>query len=78
LHPQCELMYYDRVTVFLERNAMPIHQVELTPSHARFISKEVKSGRFRDESSVLEAGLRLLEEAKKREQQKIRAHLRSL
>ncbi len=56
---------------------MPIHQVDLTPSQARFISKEIKSGRFRDESAVLEAGLKLLEQKKERQVEKLKT-LRAL
>jgi putative addiction module CopG family antidote len=71
LHPQWFM--YDEVTTSLpESLVMPIHQVELTTSQSRFISKEVKSGRYRDESEVHAAGLRLLEVAKKREQQKLK------
>ncbi|MFT3883134.1 MAG: type II toxin-antitoxin system ParD family antitoxin [Gemmatales bacterium] len=56
---------------------MPIHQIELTPSQSRFISKEVKSGRYQDERAVLEAGLKLLEQKKDRQAEKVKK-LRSL
>jgi putative addiction module CopG family antidote len=55
---------------------MPVKQIDLTAKQARFISSEIKSGRYRDESEVLQAGLELL--ARKKRSESKRQTLREL
>lgn len=44
---------------------MPVKQLTLTAKHKRFIASELKAGRYRSESEVLQAGLDLLRQQKK-------------
>ena len=46
-------------------STMPVKQLALTAKQKRFIASEVKAGRYRSESEVLQAGLDLLQQQKK-------------
>lgn len=50
---------------------MPIHDINLTGHFDRFIQDQVESGRYQDASEVLRAGLRLLEQQHRAEQEQL-------
>jgi antitoxin ParD1/3/4 len=54
--------------------AMPTRNVNLTDELDRFVAKKVKSGRYKNASEVVRAGLRTLE----REEQQYQAKLAAL
>ena len=56
---------------------MPTRNVNLTEHFDRFVEEQVASGRFTSASEVLRAGLRLLEQQAREEEQKLAA-LRAL
>ena len=56
---------------------MPTRNVNLTDHFDLFVTKEIKSGRYRNASEVMRAGLRLLELRKREEEEKLKL-LRSL
>jgi antitoxin ParD1/3/4 len=56
---------------------MPTRNVNLTDYHDQFVNELVTSGKFSDASEVMRAGLRLLEEHAREEQEKL-ALLRAL
>lgn len=56
---------------------MSTRSINLTERYDRFVEQQIESGRFRDASEVLQAGLRLLEQQSREEKEK-RALLRSL
>jgi antitoxin ParD1/3/4 len=56
---------------------MPTRNVNLTDHFDRFVAREVRTGRYRNASEVMRAGLRLLEQQTSEEQQKL-SLLRSL
>lgn len=56
---------------------MPTRNVNLTERYDDFVEQQVKTGRFRNASEVMRAGLRLLEQQSREEQQKV-ALLRAL
>jgi antitoxin ParD1/3/4 len=56
---------------------MPTRNVNLTGHYEQFVVDQVNSGRFKNASEVMRAGLRLLEQQKREEEEKL-ALLRSL
>jgi antitoxin ParD1/3/4 len=56
---------------------MPSRNVNLTDHHDQFVVEQVTSGRFKNASEVITAGLRLLEQQDREEQEKL-ALLREL
>ena len=52
---------------------MPTRNVNLTEYHDTFVTQLLESGRFRNASEVIRAGLRLLESQDREEQAKIEA-----
>ena len=56
---------------------MPTRNISLTDHFDQFVDAQVTSGRFKNASEVMRAGLRLLEEQARQEQEKL-ALLRSL
>jgi antitoxin ParD1/3/4 len=52
---------------------MPKRNVELTVHFDRFVESEIASGRFKDASEVLLAGLRLLEQHSRENEEKVAA-----
>jgi antitoxin ParD1/3/4 len=56
---------------------MPTRNVNLTGHYEQFVVEQVTSGRFKNASEVMRAGLRLLEQKNREEEEKI-ALLRSL
>ncbi|HEX5471699.1 MAG TPA: type II toxin-antitoxin system ParD family antitoxin [Lacipirellulaceae bacterium] len=56
---------------------MPTRNINLTEHFDQFVAKEIDAGRYRNASEVLRAGLRLLEQQKREEREKLRL-LRSL
>ncbi len=52
---------------------MPKRQIELTAHFDRFVELEVDSGRYKDASEVLRAGLRLLEREAREDSEKLEA-----
>ncbi|MBI2824358.1 MAG: type II toxin-antitoxin system ParD family antitoxin [Planctomycetia bacterium] len=65
------------VVPYSERANMPTRNVNLTDHYDRFVEKQVGGGRYRNASEVMRAGLRLLEQQTREDQQKL-ALLRSL
>ncbi len=47
---------------------MPVKLFDVTAKQLRFISAEIKAGRYRDENEVLQAGLTLLQKQHKQRQ----------
>jgi antitoxin ParD1/3/4 len=67
-----------RKLVAKERDAnMPTRNVNLTGRYDQFVVEQVTSGRFKNASEVVRAGLRLLEQHNREEEEKL-ALLRSL
>jgi antitoxin ParD1/3/4 len=56
---------------------MPTRNINLTERYDRFIEQQIDAGRFRNASEVMRAGLRLLEQQTREEEQKLQV-LRSL
>ena len=56
---------------------MPTRNVNLTGRYDEFVGEQVTSGRFKNASEVVRAGLRLLEQQNREEEEKL-ALLRSL
>jgi antitoxin ParD1/3/4 len=56
---------------------MPTRNVDLTDHHSHFVESLIASGRFKNASEVVRAGLRLLEQEAKENEEKLSA-LRSL
>jgi antitoxin ParD1/3/4 len=56
---------------------MPTRNVNLTGRYDQFVADQVSSGRFKNASEVVRAGLRLLEQHNREEEEKL-AMLRSL
>jgi antitoxin ParD1/3/4 len=56
---------------------MPTRNINLTDRYDRFVAEEIGSGRYRNASEVLRAGLRLLEQQTREDEEKL-ALLRSL
>lgn len=56
---------------------MPTRNINLTDRYDRFVEDQVTSGRFKNASEVMRAGLRLLEQQTGEERQKLEA-LRAL
>ncbi|HEV3416868.1 MAG TPA: type II toxin-antitoxin system ParD family antitoxin [Pirellulales bacterium] len=50
---------------------MPTRNINLTEHFDRFVAKQVKGGRFPNASEVMRAGLHLLEQRTREEQQKL-------
>jgi antitoxin ParD1/3/4 len=50
---------------------MPTRNINLTDHFDRFVQKEIKAGRYRNVSEVMRAGLRLLEQQTRQEQEKL-------
>jgi antitoxin ParD1/3/4 len=59
------------------RNEMPTRNINLTEHFDRFVDKQVGAGRFRNASEVMRAGLHLLEQQTREDEQKL-ALLRAL
>ncbi|MBX3414231.1 MAG: type II toxin-antitoxin system ParD family antitoxin [Pirellulales bacterium] len=57
--------------------AMPSHQIELTDHFDEFVATQIATGRFRDASEVLRAGLSLLELQAREDEERL-AELRRL
>jgi antitoxin ParD1/3/4 len=51
---------------------MPTRNVDLTDHHEQFVNELVSSGQFSDASEVMRAGLRLLEEQAREEDEKLK------
>jgi antitoxin ParD1/3/4 len=56
---------------------MPTRNVNLTDHYDRFVEEQVASGQFKNASEVMRAGLRLLEQSRREEEEKLVA-LRAL
>jgi antitoxin ParD1/3/4 len=56
---------------------MPTRNVNLTEHYDDFVAREIDAGRFRNASEVMRAGLRLLEQQTREDQEKLSA-LRAL
>lgn len=52
---------------------MPTRNVNLSPQQAKFITRSVGRGHFRNASEVVRAGLRLLEQRQREDQLKLEA-----
>jgi antitoxin ParD1/3/4 len=52
---------------------MPTRNVNLTEHYDRFVAEEIGAGRYRNASEVMRAGLRLLEQRTRENQQKLAA-----
>ena len=50
---------------------MPTRNISLTDHFARFVEQEVATGRYQNISEVMRAGLRLLEQQTREEQEKL-------
>jgi antitoxin ParD1/3/4 len=50
---------------------MPTRNVNLTEHYDQFISDEIEAGRYRNASEVMRAGLRLLEQQRREEREKL-------
>ena len=61
----------------LGERVMPTRNVNLTDRFDQFVAEQIHAGRFRNASEVMRAGLHLLEQQTREEQQKL-ALLRSL
>lgn len=55
---------------------MPVRQFDLTDHHDRFVHDALATGRYRDASEVVRAGLRLLEQRENEDEVKL-ARLRA-
>lgn len=51
---------------------MPTRNINLTEHFDRFVERQIDAGRYKNASEVLRAGLRLLEEQTKTEEQKLK------
>jgi len=51
---------------------MPTRNINLTDRFDQFISAEIAAGRYRNASEVMRAGLRLLEQQKREEREKLK------
>lgn len=51
---------------------MPTRNVNLTEHFNHFISAEIEAGRYRNASEVMRAGLRLLEQQKREDREKLK------
>lgn len=56
---------------------MPTRNINLTDHFDQFVAGEIEAGRYRNASEVLRAGLRLLEQQKQEDEQRL-ARLRAL
>jgi antitoxin ParD1/3/4 len=56
---------------------MPTRNINLTEHFDTFVAKEIETGRYRNASEVMRAGLRLLEQQKHEDREKLKI-LRSL
>ncbi len=56
---------------------MPTRNVNLTEHFDQFVAEEIEAGRYRNASEVMRAGLRLLEQQKREDHEKLKL-LRSL
>lgn len=52
---------------------MPTRNVNLTDHYDRFVEEQVASGQFKNASEVMRAGLRLLEQRRREEQERLAA-----
>ena len=50
------------------RIVLPVKQIDITSEQQRFIASEIKAGRFRDASEVLQAALVLLQKERKKKE----------
>ena len=62
-----------KIKIKEESREMPTRNVNLTEYHDTFVAQLLESGRFRNASEVIRAGLRLLESQDREEQAKIEA-----
>lgn len=51
---------------------MPTRNINLTEHYDRFVAEQIEAGRYSNASEVLRAGLRLLEEQKQTEAEKLK------
>lgn len=56
---------------------MPTRNINLTDRYDRFVAEQIDAGRFRNASEVMRAGLRLLEQQTREDEEKLAA-LRAL
>ena len=56
---------------------MPTRNINLTEHYDQFIEKQIASGQFKNASEVTRAGLRLLEQHSREEQEKLAALARA-
>ena len=59
------------VQVPQDEEAMPTRNVNLTDRFDAFVAEQISSGRYRNASEVMRAGLRLLEQQAEEERQKL-------
>jgi antitoxin ParD1/3/4 len=57
--------------------SMPTRNVNLTDRYDRFVAEQIDAGRYRNASEVMRAGLRLLEQQTREDEEKLKA-LRAL
>ena len=62
-----------KIKIKEESREMPTRNVNLTEYHDTFVAQLLESGRFRNASEVIRAGLRLLESQDREEQAKVEA-----
>ena len=51
---------------------MPTRNINLTSHFDRFVQQQIESGRFKNASEIVRAGLRLLEDSEKEEELKLK------